>query len=175
MNNLHKSEIGKSMEKEANTANGILTRMFRKIIFDTGLARSLMYFIDKYKAEGGGRAKTSIVKTITSPEMTWKYFIFLLFEVLRAKKLKIRLEIEWPNDTITEHELEVSPIKLPKKTKKDTRGRKPKYDQNKINELLGIEEDELDEKINPKEILGDEDEDTGNVEEQEKDTRDNSN
>ena len=128
----------KPVEKTGNTANGVLTKMFRKIIFDTGLVRSLMYFIDKYKAEGGERAKTSIVKTITDSEMTWKYFIFLLFEVLRAKKVTFKIEVEWANEKITTHELEIEPIKTPKRVKPETRGRKPKYDQNKINEMLGV-------------------------------------
>lgn len=129
----------KPVEKTGNTANGVLTKMFRKIIFDTGLVRSLMYFIDKYKAEGGERAKTSIVKTITDSEMTWKYFVFLIFEVLKAKKITFKIEIEWPNSKLTTHELDIEPIKSPKRVKPETRGRKPKYDQQKINEMLGVE------------------------------------
>ena len=146
----------KPVEKTGNTANGVLTKMFRKIIFDTGLVRSLMYFIDKYKAEGGERAKTSIVKTITDSEMTWKYFIFLLFEVLKAKKVTFKIDIEWPNDKITSHELEIEPIKTPKKVKPETRGRKPKYDQNKINEMLGVETEEAKTDNNNKEKVEDE-------------------
>jgi len=152
----------KLVNKIANTPNGILTRMFRKIIFETGLVRSLMHFIDRYRAEGGERVKTTIVKDITSSELTWKAFIFLLFEILKVKKINFKIEITWPNDNETAHELEISPIVIPKKNKKETRGRKPKYDQNAINQMLGVDDQKPTQEIEPKDILGETEENKQN-------------
>jgi len=114
-------ELGKKKVKEPSTsADGVLTRLFRKIIIDRGLAKNLMFLIDKYKREGGERAKSSIVTTILNPEMTWKYFVFLIFEILKVKRMRIKIELEWPTGEISEHSLELTPVLAPKKKKKVT-------------------------------------------------------
>ena len=112
-------ELGKKKVKEPSTsADGVLTRLFRKIIIDRGLAKNLMFLIDKYKREGGERAKSSIVTTILNPEMTWKYFVFLIFEILKVKRMRIKIELEWPTGEISEHSIELTPVSTPKRKKR---------------------------------------------------------
>ena len=133
--------FGDKVVKEVNVSkpDGILTYLFRKIITETGYSRILMSLINKYTKRGGKRAKSSIVTTIQDSRMTWNYFIFLLFEILQVKKMKIKIELTLRNDEISEHEVEIEykePVEeKEEKENEDTKSAKEKETtkRNKIN------------------------------------------
>ena len=101
--------LGDKVVKEVNInkPDGILTFLFRRIIVETGYSKILLSLINKYIKRGGKRAKSSIISAIIDSRMTWNYFIFLLFEILGVKKMKIKIELTLPNGNISEHEVEV--------------------------------------------------------------------
>ena len=122
----------KKMEEPATTEGGILTRFFRKIIAETGLINNLSLLINMYEKNRSikkKKSKTTIIKTILDPEMTWKSFIFLIFNILQARKMKITVEIELPNKKTTTHSLIVRPLQpIKEDLKDDSKTKKDKTD-----------------------------------------------
>lgn len=97
------------MNPVKNNEDGILTKLFRKVVFETGFINNLSYFINRYIKGGGKKNKATISKIILDGEMTWKSFIFLIFEVLKAKKMSVKITVTHVNDMVTEHEVIVTP------------------------------------------------------------------
>ena len=98
------------MKPISTNEDGILTNLFRNIITETGLINSLPFLISRYIRNGGKKNKATIGKIIIDGEMTWKSFIFLIFEISRIKKMDIKLTLTHADDSTSEHELEVTPL-----------------------------------------------------------------
>jgi len=96
-------------ESVSNTENGILTKLFRMIIFDTGLINKIPYNINRYIRNGGKKNKATISRLILSGEMSWRSFIFLLFDILRVKKCTFKVTLEYDVGPSSEHEISISP------------------------------------------------------------------
>ena len=94
--------------------HGVLKRLFNKVVFENNLEDKLAFLISKYERRrdtSKKKSKTVIVNEITSNRISFKNFLFLLFEVLRAKKVKICIEVEFSKKT-TIHCVEVLPESL---------------------------------------------------------------
>jgi len=106
------------MEKLANLSketsgdeHGVLKKLFNKIVFENNLEDKLAFLISRYERRrdvSKKKSKTVIVNEITSNRISFKNFLFLLFEVLRAKRIKICVEVEFSKKTTT-HCVEVLP------------------------------------------------------------------
>jgi len=116
----------------ASTENGILARLWRRIVFDNNLQNALPFLIQRYSKKGT-RNTSTIVSLITNSELTWKAFVFLVFEILTVKELELTLELT-KNDEV----YKVS-IKL---TKDDVKypGKKLAELRNKVVDILGLDE-----------------------------------
>lgn len=91
--------------------HGILKKLLNKIIFENNLENKLAFLISKYDRRRDAskkKSKTVIVNELTSNRISFKNFVFLVFEILRAKKMTIKVELEFSNKT-TEHEIVVYP------------------------------------------------------------------
>ena len=91
--------------------HGVLKKLLNKIIFDNNLENKLAFLISRYDRRRDAskkKSKTVIVNELTSDRISFKNFIFLVFEILRAKKMTIKVELEFSNKT-TEHHIVVRP------------------------------------------------------------------
>ena len=91
----------------SNTEEGLLTRLFRSVIFETGFVHTLEDRIKDYIRKGGARKKASIEKEILEGRISWKSFIFLLYEILPLYDVSLTLTTNRKsfidkNKTITE-------------------------------------------------------------------------
>jgi len=106
------------MEKLANLPketsddeHGVLKKLLNKIIFENNLEEKIGFLISRYERRRDSskkKSKTVVVNEITSTRISFKNFVFLVFEVLRAKKMTIKVELEFSNKT-TAHEITVVP------------------------------------------------------------------
>ena len=101
-----------------NNEDGLLSKLFRRVLMETGLIHSLTSNVDEYISNGGSKKKSSILKNVIDGEMTWKTFMFLLFEIMIFKKIKLKLEITHDSGIVTTHSIDVTPKKTIKPKKK---------------------------------------------------------
>jgi len=94
------------MKKPSNLEDGMLTKLFRKILFDTGIVNNIGTYINSYVRSGGKKSKSQINKIILDEGMSWKSFIFLIFDVLRITKLDIKIKLHHESGEVTEHTME---------------------------------------------------------------------
>jgi len=81
----------KDLNPIQSSEDGILTKLFRMIIMETGFINSISYFINRYS---GKKSKTTISKLVLDGEMTWNSFTSLIIEVLRAKYFNLIVTIK---------------------------------------------------------------------------------
>jgi len=80
----------KEMSPIQSSEDGILTKLFRKILIETGFINSINYFINRYV---GTKNRTTISRLILAGEMTWNSFTFLLLRVLKAHYIILILKV----------------------------------------------------------------------------------
>jgi len=91
--------------------HGILKKLFNKIIFENNLESKLAFLVSRYERRrdvSKKKSKTVVVNELTAPRISFKNFLFLIFEVLRAKKVKLTIEVEFSNKT-TKHSIDIYP------------------------------------------------------------------
>lgn len=96
---------------------GVLAGMWRKIVKDIGYDRHLDYLVSRYVAKSdkmNGRVqnvrrktKSSLIKNITSSEMTFKTFLDLLFNYIGVRKIDISIKLTFHNGNETIHSMAV--------------------------------------------------------------------
>jgi len=98
--------------RPANTPQGALARLWRKIIKENNLEHSLGYLVTRYVANNAGESKNLRRKTrstleadITANEMTWKKFVHLVFNYLGAVKFDVVIKLSFSNGTTTMHSI----------------------------------------------------------------------
>lgn len=101
----------KKFKAISNTEDGLLSKLFREILNSTGKINTIIYDVNKYVKRGGSKVKSSVLKNVIDGEMTWKSFIFLLFDVLKFKKIVLKITLTHDSGIETEHELVVTPKK----------------------------------------------------------------
>lgn len=91
---------------------GVLAMLWRKIITENNLTHSLNILINKYLESNTinqrvknlkRKNRSTLIDNITASEMSIKTFLYLIFRVLRAKKLEISIKITFSNDRETIH------------------------------------------------------------------------
>jgi len=116
----HRSKKIKDRLKDVTaTEDGLLTALYRKVMFETGKLNEVQGDIKTYILSGGNKVKGSILSSIIEGEMTWKTLLFLLFEISRFKKITLSITVEDENNTVTTHSI-VS-IPKPKERKRSER------------------------------------------------------
>lgn len=101
------SDKGKSTKIDSSVS-GILAKLWRLIIYDGNLHKLLRFYLDKYSNRGGKRSKSTIHGYFTAEGMTWKTFMFLIFEILPVKKMSITIELTMVNDSKASHTVNVT-------------------------------------------------------------------
>ena len=91
-----------------SSAGGILVRLWNLIIYDGNLHKLLRFYLDKYANRGGKRSKSTIHGYFTAEKMTWKTFLFLIFEILPVKKMRITIELTMVNNDIIPHTVSIT-------------------------------------------------------------------
>jgi len=94
--------------------HGVLKKLFNKIVFENNLEDKLAFLISRYERRrdiSKKKSKTVIVNEITGTRISFKNFVFLVFEILRAKKMTVSIKLEFPNKT-TEHSITIVPESL---------------------------------------------------------------
>ncbi len=96
---------------------GVLAGLWRNILRDNNYLPALDYLVNRYvartdKMEGRvlnmkRKTKSSIIKNITDPEMSFKTFIDLLFNFLSVKRIDISIKLTFPNGNETLHNIAV--------------------------------------------------------------------
>jgi len=87
--------------------DGILTSLFRNMLVKSGLIPYLSFRINEYVRNGGSKNKASIFKIIFNGEMTWKSFMFLIFDILKVEKMTISIKLQLNKDKTVEHTMDV--------------------------------------------------------------------
>lgn len=91
---------------------GVLARLWRKIITENNLKHNLNMLIDRYLETTAinqrvknlkRKNRSTLIDNITASEMSIKTFLYLIFRVLRAKKLEISIKVTFPNDKESIH------------------------------------------------------------------------
>lgn len=91
------------MKTPSDLEDGMLTKMFRKVLFDTGIINNIRRYMNRYVRKGGKRTKSQITKLILENGMSWKSFTFLIYEVLGVVRMDITLKLYHQNGEVTEH------------------------------------------------------------------------
>ena len=126
----------KKFSPPAHTYGGLLTKAFREILFSRGKLSSLHTDITSYilRSRGEGKVSSSIYKNVEGDEMTWKSFLWMLFNIQNIKKLELKIKITHSDDSTSEHELSAvpkdgenaKPVKEKKKDDKSNTSDSPK-------------------------------------------------
>jgi len=112
----------KAMLPIQSSEDGILTKLFRKMIIETGFINSINYFINRYK---GNKSRTTLSRLIINGEMTWNSFTLLILVVLRAKELRFGVSIKHDGKTFSNH---VTMVREEYKEKESGRALKQLFD-----------------------------------------------
>ena len=94
------------MKSIQQNEDGVLTKMFRKIIMETGYVNTIVYFINRYK---GKKNKASIYKLVLDGELTWNSFTFLLITILKSEDLTIYFYLYKKDKEIASSKIEFKP------------------------------------------------------------------
>lgn len=91
----------------SNSESGILAAIWRKLIKDNGIVNALHLLVNRYITDTDPtkgrvknikrRNKSTLISNICSSEMTFKTFIDLIFNLLRASKLDIHVKVTFAN------------------------------------------------------------------------------
>ncbi|RLF08138.1 MAG: hypothetical protein DRJ64_01620 [Thermoprotei archaeon] len=88
----------KEMSPIQSNEDGILSKLYRKVLIETGFINSVNYFINRYD---GKKNRTTISRLILSGEMTWNSFTFLTLTILQAKYIELEITIKKDGETHT--------------------------------------------------------------------------
>ena len=112
------SESGLRFETQPkNTPGGILSILFRKIMSEGGFMNYVNILIDRYITRASAnsvsaakrRTKNTLKTNLTSPEMTFKVFVDLIFFYLQARKMSITIKLTYANGDESVHSIDVTP------------------------------------------------------------------
>lgn len=115
----HKHDPNNEFEPNVveNNEGGLLSKLFRIILKDTGKVNLIGVLIQKYydretKKNANTpnivkvRNKSTMLANAKLTSMSIKVFLSLLRDLFCIKWLRITLELEWPDGKITSHQLE---------------------------------------------------------------------
>ena len=98
-----------SKKPPANTADGVVTRIFRKIIQkDVGQVAAIR-LLNRYVAEtettkaGMSKCRNNYLNHMKNNKMTFKIFIDILSKIFKVRKLEFTVTIFYNNNKVTSH------------------------------------------------------------------------
>lgn len=105
-----------SMKIMSRDVGSILSKLFRKIITETGEINRAEALLDTYlknsvdETTGKKKDKSAAITAVVSEYMTWKTFMDLITNYLKVKKITIIVKLDHGNDrrgnpVITVHEI----------------------------------------------------------------------
>lgn len=107
--------------------SGILAKLWRKILIDNNFLPALDLLVKRYIERNdilAGRVtnfkkknKSTITTNITAPEMTFKTFLDLVFNLLRAKRLDISIKVTFHSGKETVHSVSITNDEVDKELK----------------------------------------------------------
>lgn len=94
---------------------GVLSKLWRKILTENNFTPMLGYLINRYVNKHNSdsnsviktKSKSTLIYNIASTKMTFKVFLDLVFNFLRAKKLTISIKVEFANGMESVHTIAV--------------------------------------------------------------------
>jgi len=107
----NKIKIQKSV---SNTESGILAKLWRNILEETGMVNSLDYMVKRYVNEsnsiksGKRKTKSSLINDITAPAMTFKTFMDLLLNFVKVRKVELVVKLHYANGDTSVHSVAVA-------------------------------------------------------------------
>lgn len=100
---------------KSRDSGGILSKLFRKIMIETGLVNAVDSLVESYLRDSKEQSRTTglapkkrsqIQTSIKEEDMTWKSFIDLVINLLRVKKMVITIELYHTETRVTTHKVE---------------------------------------------------------------------
>lgn len=108
----------KFTKETAQTESGILAKLWRNILRETGILPGITFFINQYlernkttSATIKKKNRSTLITDITATQMSWKTFTNLLFSLLNVKKIEFIVKITWPTRE-TAHSVTVLPSNI---------------------------------------------------------------
>jgi len=102
-----KDKLKKITDKSSNNKeNSVLAKLLHKMLIELNLIKSITYLVDRY-VRINKYDKTNVDRTITrstmfnnitADEITWKTFIYILFNLLNIKELVLSIQITRKNN-----------------------------------------------------------------------------
>lgn len=95
----------------ASNSSGILVKLWRLIILEANIIPKLGFFINNYLNKKDSdkndkiKSKSVILNDILSTNMSIKVFMYLLFNLLKMKSIKITITCKHSNDELTTHSI----------------------------------------------------------------------
>lgn len=109
---MKKEDLDKLKEAPPSTPHGALAKLWRNILIENKLTAQIFYLATKYVNNSKllpnaksikKKTRASLVSSITESNMTWKKLTFLLFDVMKVKKVTFSAVIHHRNDKVTSH------------------------------------------------------------------------
>ena len=100
----------------SNSEAGVLAKLWRKIIIENNMKQKLMSRINDYlnKSPINSRVKvvkkknrSTIMENAFDGKMTMKVFLYLVFNILRAKSVDITIKVNMPDGKCSLHNITV--------------------------------------------------------------------
>lgn len=115
-----KSMGGLNKAPISNNEGGVIVRLWRKILYETNLINNIHNLILVYQMKNNKndqmkvrkrKTKSSLIKNIWAPEMTWKTFIYLLENFLNVRKIDISIKLTHDNGEESIHSVTINNVK----------------------------------------------------------------
>jgi hypothetical protein len=100
------------------TEGSVLATLWRNVLKETNMLPALDYFVDRYVNNTKGmesrvkavkrKTKSTMMKNVTTNDMTWKTFLDLMFNFLKVKKITITIKLTHANGDDTIHSVVVN-------------------------------------------------------------------
>jgi len=82
---------------------GLLAKLWRMVVFENDYQHLLKFLLDRYKANGGEKSRTSVLQMFEAGKLTWKSLFFLLTKILPIKEATFCIKIKHLDGEVTEH------------------------------------------------------------------------
>lgn len=81
------------LEEPEKSDDGLLSKLLQDVLINTGRLNTISTDIQKYVKNGGKKAPTSIMGHVKGKTLTWKALLFVLFKVMKYKKLTLKVTL----------------------------------------------------------------------------------
>ena len=106
------------LEPVSNKEGGILASIWRQIIKQLNLMPALDYLVARYISKSKRlenkipsmkrKTKSTLIKNITTTDMTWKVFLDLVFNLLEVKRIRLDITLTHANGEETRTSVKIN-------------------------------------------------------------------